>query len=658
MSAPKSLTKSLRFDEDICGKEDILSTAALQSLKGELDNYSALLATGRATDDDKKNAQALNASLRSASLMRSKAEEAKKTDTEALLESIKKNKAALSAKMDLLSKPMKDEERSRLKAECRSMKVALEDSMEINNIRKKLAKRTEANVGIETHINNNLESARRARKIVLCIMMDCTGSMQSCIDEVKNKIHDVTSQFAELYAEGNIHYAFLGYRDFGDSEQFQSFGFVSDVTEFQEYLQCVTADGGGDAAEDVVGALNKVKDLNWDVAGPGSSRMLIHVADAPPHGSEYHEADVSDDYADGDVPSGVEGKNATPPLRYLKAKRVHYYFCPPPGHTCAKMVEVFNSKLKRKYVEMRELADVCQLSETVLMTLSSSVLRTVHAGRSALSRKFSTLGGIGEEEDDGQSCISEPTSVSGFSRGDLSFSGLPENTVKVYQFKPPSTLSSLRAEFFPIKCQVMHGGRDGTTVMKWDPRAFGKGSVRWAFYGELKDGADFQPYVVKRLQGSHHTKASYMQGIEESMIARFLAEQYAHRRKPGRKAIRYLPAEVLEIQQTPCEYLFGEPQLPDLEFKKWANNASDWDLNHLDPSLLEFSKFTYDATEGYLMVADLQGVDTGAEFILTDPVVLCRNIRKYQPTNLGPDAMKANYERIKVLLARLLVEGY
>lgn len=58
------------------------------------------------------------------------------------------------------------------------------------------------------------------------------------------------------------------------------------------------------------------------------------------------------------------------------------------------------------------------------------------------------------------------------------------------------------------------------------------------------------------------------------------------------------------------------------------------------------------------MVADLQGVDTGAEFILTDPVVLCRNIRKYQPTNLGPDAMKANYERIKVLLARLLVEGY
>jgi len=163
---------------------------------------------------------------------------------------------------------------------------------------------------------------------------------------------------------------------------------------------------------------------------------------------------------------------------------------------------------------------------------------------------------------------------------------------------------------------------------------------------------------VKRLQGSHHTKASYMQGIEESMIARFLAEQYAHRRKPGRKAIRYLPAEVLEIQQTPCEYLFGEPQLPDLEFKKWANNASDWDLNHLDPSLLEFSKFTYDATEGYLMVADLQGVDTGAEFILTDPVVLCRNIRKYQPTNLGPDAMKANYERIKVLLARLLVEGY
>jgi len=199
----------------------------------------------------------------------------------------------------------------------------------------------------------------------------------------------------------------------------------------------------------------------------------------------------------------------------------------------------------------------------------------------------------------------------------------------------------------------MYGGRDGTTVMRWDQRAFGKGSVRWAFYGELKDEAGFQPYVMKRLQGSHHTKASYMQGIEESMIARFLAEQYAHRKKPGHKAIRYLPAFVLEIQQMPLEYLFGEPQLPDRPFMKWANNASDWDLNHLDPSLLEFSKFTYDATGGYLMVADLQGVDTGAEFILTDPVVLCRDIRKYQPTNLGPNAMRANYERIRVLLDRL-----
>lgn len=648
MSEPKVL----RFDEENMSRGDILSADELKHWKSELAGLTALLETGKATDSDKENARVLNTALKRATDTHTKATTAKNIDVAELVASMRKNKAELSAKLETLKdRNMGDEERSARKKECTKLKDAIKDSIEITKIRDKLEKKTQAKFGIETHVKGNLESALRARKIVVCFMMDCTGSMQSCIDEVKSKIHDVASKFAKLYSDGNIHYAFLGYRDFCDSEQFLLFNFTADVTEFSSYVGEVRADGGGDEAEDVVGALNKAKDMNWDVAGPGSSRVLIHIADAPPHGSKYHGTDVNDDYADTDTPGGVEGKNATPPLRYLKAKHVHYFFCPPQKHKCTQMVRAFNSDLGSQYVEMRELQHIHQLGDTIFKTLSTSVMRTVASGRAALTHKLHSLSPIDEEEaDDGKSQISEPAGVESAPRRDVSFTSCPAHTVKVYQIKPPSSLASLRSAFVPISCQVMHRGRDGTTTMKWQSRAFAKGSLRWAFYGELNNDAGFQPYVMKRFQGESHTRRAYMQGIEESSIAQFLADQYASHKSADLQPIRYLTAYVLETQQMPHEYLFGEPQLPERPFTKWANNAGDWDVSHLNRSLLEFAKFSYDATGGYLMVSDLQGVDNGHEIILTDPVVLCKDIRKYQPTNLGPDAMKANYHKITVLL--------
>lgn len=658
MTMPKETPKALRFDEESLSKNKLLSTAQLQSLKAEMDGLTELLATGKATPLEKGNAKALNSFLAEATSARTTAEKAKKVDTAALVADIKKNREALSAKLESLkTKAMDGDERLRMKEDCKTLKDRIKDSMEISEYRAKLEKRTKAKVGIETHIVNNLESARRARKILLCFMVDCTASMQDCIDEVKTKLHEVAAKFADLYTEGSIQYAFVGYRDFGDSEPFLVLNFVSAVTEFQEYVKGIDAVGGDDEAEDVVGGLNKAKDLNWDAAGPGSSRILIHIADAPPHGSFYHGEGVGDRYADEDTPNGTEGKNPTPPLRYLKAKHVHYFFCPPQRHKCSRMVEAFNERMKSPYVEVKQLDTIHHLSDTVLKTLSTTIMRTVASGRVALTHALSTMHAITEEddEDDQLSQIAEPKHIESFSRSEVNFTSLPTHTVKVFQIKPPYAVSSLRSPFVSIVCQVMHKGRDATTVMKWEPKKpFGKGSVRWAFYGQVKDDAEFQPYVMKRFQGARHAKSSYMQGIEESSIAQFLAEQYNYRKKPGCKPIRYIPAYVLEIQQTPPEYIFGEAQLPSYPFQKWANNAGDWELSMMDQSLLEFAKFSYDVTEGFIMVSDLQGVDTGHEFVLTDPVLLCTDVTKYPPTNLGPLAMKANYEKIQVLLERFL----
>jgi hypothetical protein len=56
------------------------------------------------------------------------------------------------------------------------------------------------------------------------------------------------------------------------------------------------AKGGGDGPEDVAGGLNAVLDLSWIA----STRLVIHIADAPCHGTAYHGGKFRDDYPDGD----------------------------------------------------------------------------------------------------------------------------------------------------------------------------------------------------------------------------------------------------------------------------------------------------------------------------------------------------------------------
>merc|ERR1712193_428671 len=158
------------------------------------------------------------------------------------------------------------------------------------------------------------------------------------------------------------------------------------------------------------------------------------------------------------------------------------------------------------------------------------------------------------------------------------------------------------------------------------------GAVRWAYHGECLIEGAWEPYVFKRFVGAaDHTRARYLGQIQESSIANFLAEQFNASKRSGVKPIRFLDAIVLQWKPSggSPEYVCAEETLPGglSAFRKFSNNAGDWDLTDLkDNSLLEFSKYTFDATGGYMMVSDLQGVDNGTEYLLTDPVILCKDV--------------------------------
>ena len=56
------------------------------------------------------------------------------------------------------------------------------------------------------------------------------------------------------------------------------------MTKLRDFIARSEAKGGGDCAEDVAGGLKKALDLSWK----GDTRIIIHIADAPAHGSEYN----------------------------------------------------------------------------------------------------------------------------------------------------------------------------------------------------------------------------------------------------------------------------------------------------------------------------------------------------------------------------------
>jgi len=140
---------------------------------------------------------------------------------------------------------------------------------------------------------------------------------------------------------------FVGYRDYDtDSDLCQ---LNDNVEVVRARLESVTAKGGDDAAEDVsrsrvrlkylhcppglsaavfslckrpvqvAGGLHKCLGLSW---APHSTKIILHVADAPAHGAMYHDVLISDKYPRGD-------KHGLKPVELIKeaARRgFDYYF--------------------------------------------------------------------------------------------------------------------------------------------------------------------------------------------------------------------------------------------------------------------------------------------------------------------------------------------
>jgi len=194
--------------------------------------------------------------------------------------------------------------------------------------------------------------ARQETSVDLCIAMDCTGSMGAYIAEAKEKMATVVEK-ARAKFDIELRVAFVGYRDFCDKVRFETKDFVGadSIGEVTQLLRGCQATGGGDAPEDVAGGLQKAVGMSWK----SNIKMLVHVADAPAHGSEYHDGL-------GDNHDGPQTPDPADMMRQLGQMKVAYYFFKINSST-DKMI----GKLKEAHKNSRREFKVCDFSGDVTM---------------------------------------------------------------------------------------------------------------------------------------------------------------------------------------------------------------------------------------------------------------------------------------------------
>ncbi len=148
-------------------------------------------------------------------------------------------------------------------------------------------------------------------KIDICFVLDCTASMGPWIAEAKQKTVDMVKDVCKTHPGAEVQVAFVGYRDYGDQKKISLVDFKS-PQDAQQAIQIIEAEGGDDDAEDVAMALKMVLSLTWS----GDMKFVVHITDAPAHGTQFHTADISDRFPSGD-PDGRDPRDSIEKFSFL-----------------------------------------------------------------------------------------------------------------------------------------------------------------------------------------------------------------------------------------------------------------------------------------------------------------------------------------------------
>lgn len=126
-------------------------------------------------------------------------------------------------------------------------------------------------------------------KVDLALVLDTTGSMADELSYLQTELRAILETLHTQYNGLDLRFALIVYRDTGDAYTVRGLDFTSDFEAFEEALAGQTAQGGGDGPEAVHTAFESAVELGWRTPTQ-AARVLVHVADAPPHADQVRPA--------------------------------------------------------------------------------------------------------------------------------------------------------------------------------------------------------------------------------------------------------------------------------------------------------------------------------------------------------------------------------
>ena len=180
----------------------------------------------------------------------------------------------------------------------------------------------------------------------------------------------------------------------------------------------------------------------------------------------------------------------------------------------------------------------------------------------------------------------------------------------------------------------------------FDSTPFAEGRFRLAYKGTITSPPNLagQKCVVKESKDSYTWKLTdWDKAVEIHEMAKTMASSF-NKVHNCTLSIHYGDLAVHMVTKSDSddgpelnEYVLVESYIPG-DFTKWCNNYGYISSSsELMPAFMHWSWYN---SNGQKMIADLQGVRTGTEYLLTDPVILSNSLGgKYGCTDTGVEGM-------------------
>jgi len=346
--------------------------------------------------------------------------------------------------------------------------------------------------------------------------------------------------------------------------------------------------------------------------------VLIHIADAPCHGREYHSEDVRDDYKDGD-PANISHDEM---MEKVAMQGIHYWFGHITKSSTAKMIGILNESLRRFSQQKQMITEFNASNPTMLKdAVYSSVVSSVSSTTDILT--------------------GDVTPLRDFQLDDIR----PDSSklIPLDGMKTPTLSRSSTCNFdLQAAGEEVELPNDPVTIRR-APNPFSTGGVRLAFHGFVELTKEWVVLkLFKRMGPKWESPKRFVEVSQVHKITAAYAEEFNHEKPNEAPKLEVVHVDLVQLPDDKESKWYTMERYIEGRYEKFNSN-NGYVAASEDPftaAMQTFSHYTWVKSKKDLLICDLQGVRTDRGVLLTDPAIHAKEFWKYGMTNLGPKGMR------------------